>query len=298
MKNFFSYLLILMLLPFFIQVTAAAEGNMIFTIEDPVNDDYGPGTYSYPTHEIFQGDGLFDITNFSIYDEDSDYLLSFEFSRLTDPWQSKFNFSLPLIQLYIDNQKGGSTQLFKEGANVKLDPGHPWNVLLKISGWWVRVFSPDDRNQEIDFWDVEENPWDVNEARLEVKNNNILLWIDKELIGPLENSYIYLLVGSFDPFGPDYFRTIDREESSWTFTDSGHENLGKAPRVLDILLPPGLDQTRVLSSFDDDYPLIYPLKIKDSGAINYFYTPYLSLIMVIIIFLVMNKKKFFRDNKD
>lgn len=52
----------------FLSIPILAQGNIIFEVEDPLNDDYGPGTYQYPTNEAFHGEGFFDITYFSIED--------------------------------------------------------------------------------------------------------------------------------------------------------------------------------------------------------------------------------------
>jgi carbohydrate-binding DOMON domain-containing protein len=277
-------LLLFSLLFFLSSMILAGDYQKIFSIEDPVGDDYGPGTYYYPTDDVFKtAKGLFDITSFSISESEEDYLLVFEFSKLTDSWQSKFGFSLPFIEIYIDNQKGGSTGLFRSGSNVRLDSRHPWDLLITLSGWWVRAYKPDAREKEADFWNTDENPWDVKNATVEVEDNRILLYLNKEVTGQLKGSYLYLLVGGFDPFGPGYYRNISNQYSRWSFADPEHEDLGYAPRVIDIILPEGKEQKSVLADFGEDYPLVYPVRITCTKGLF----PYLKLLIPIIFLLIL-----------
>src|SRR6056297_288718 len=136
---------------FFINVYAAeANYDVIFNHRDAEKDDFGPGTYQYPQNEIFQNKGnLFDIRVFTILESENNYLFKFNFSNLTDPWNAKYGFSLPLIELYIDNDEGGSSKPFYKGANISFEEEFSWNKFLKISGWWVRIFKPDSKERAV-----------------------------------------------------------------------------------------------------------------------------------------------------
>lgn len=280
--GFMFMLMLLLSMPIF------AQGNIIFEVEDPLNDDYGPGTYLYPTNEAFHGEGFFDITYFSIEDMGKKYRLNFTFQNLNDPWNSKYGFSLPLIQLYFGKKGSGSVDLYQEGANIRLDPRYPWNRLLKISGWWVRAYTPEDNHDSLDFWDVENNPANIEDALVEVKDNQISIQLAKEIIGDLENAYVYILVGSYDPFGQDHFRDLKNSLSTWYFSDSGNSNLKFAPRILDVILPAHLDQKEVLSNFAEDYPVILPLIITPPAK-TVIYFPILVLALLILVFFIVNK---------
>ncbi len=277
--------LVFFILLFFISfIVSAGDYQKIFSIEDPVGDDYGPGTYLYPTDDIFKAEeGLFDITSFSISEKEDTYLLAFEFAKIIDPWQSKFGFSLPFIELYIDNQKGGSSELFRNGSNIRLNPRNPWDILITFNGWWVRAYNPDDREKKADFWNTDENPWDVKQSHVEVKENTIFLELGKEVTGELEGAYLYLLVGSFDPFGPGYYRNVGNNYSKWEFAELDTSDLQYAPRVIDLILPNGRIQSTVLSNFSEDYPLIYPLKI----TMNDRFIPYIKVIIPLMFLLIL-----------
>ncbi|MFW6305762.1 MAG: glucodextranase DOMON-like domain-containing protein [Bacillota bacterium] len=310
-------ILVFIFICIFSSVTLYAGERVLLEVEDPVGDDYGPGTYKYPTNEIFQEEGLFDITSFSIIDLGEKYEFKFSFHKLTDPWKSKYGFSLPLIQIYIGNNYknnlqnqnkdkthaikiSSSTELFKKGANIKLSPDYPWTRMIKISGWWIRAYEVNDMDaEEKGFWNAEENPADLD-ADIKVKNNIISLTVDKSSTGNLENAYFYVFVGGFDPFGPDHFRAVEGEISSWSFADITNDNLDYAPRVMDVILPTGKSQINYLSYYKNDYPEIIPIQIKAEKEQNYFVFIPIILIILIIIFVVIfvsNRKSSISNTK-
>jgi len=300
MKEIFSYLFMLILIIYLSLSVQAGDGNVIFSIEDPVEDDCGPCYYNYPTNKVFAPyRDLFDIKRFTVVDSNDNYLFKFHFTKITDPWDSNYGFSMPLIELYIDNAEGGCKDLFKEGANIKLASGHPWNKLIKLSGWWVRVFTPEDRNKDmIDLsLNTEKLSWNIENCRVEVNDNIIELELKKELIGQLSNSFIYILVGSFDPFGLDHFRGIQREKSSWSFSVEQDTNIKYAPRVIDIILPSNKKQEEVLGDFQDDYCQIYPVKVTGmTGNINIIKknVPYIAVMVIFLVIIIMNKDNIFK----
>jgi len=252
---------------FFINVYAAeAEYDVIFNHRDAEKDDFGPGTYQYPQNEIFQNKGnLFDIRVFSILESDNDYLFKFNFSNLTDPWNGKYGFSLPLIELYIDNGQGGSRTPFYKGSNISFEEDFDWNKFLKISGWWVRLFNPDSKEEAVfNLNEIsEKDPYQSDTAELTVENNTISLKISKSELGSLENSKFVLLIGSFDPFGYDHFRSFTEEKSYWQLSVKTELDINKIPRVMDILVPEGRSQRAILTEEFAEIPFF---SVKTSAA--------------------------------
>ncbi len=303
MRNIFSCLLIFLLLVIYLSLPVIAEDkNAIFTIEDPAADDCGPCYYNYPTDEVFHPyEGLFDIRKMTIIDNNDKYLFKLYFTEVTDPWESKYGFSMPLIELYIDNEKGGCKELFKDGANIKLDPNHPWNRLIKVSGWWVRVFTPRDKNDDMInlTTNAEKFSRNIENCLVEVNENIIIMELEKKLIGDLADSYIYILVGSFDPFGYDHFRGIKKTKSLWNFSAEQNINLEYAPRVIDIILPFSRKQQEVLGSFEDEYCQIYPVKVIDKTENIILIRKSIFYIIMVAIFsaiIIINKDEIFKYN--
>jgi len=297
MSSGHKYVLTISLIIFITTFYAAAqaEDNLIFFKVDPAGDDHGPGYYLYPQHEVFQkGEGLFDIVEFKIYEDSSQYEFQFEFTKLVDVWNSRFGFSHPMVQIYIDNEKGGSIALFEEGARVKLNPEYPWDKLLKINGWWVSLYEPLDRNKQVvDFTvDGKEVPWMINNPELKVQDNWIKLKIDKEKIGPLQGANLFILVGGFDPFGYDHFRGIRDELNSWFFAAQGDHDINYAPRVIDLIVPPEHSQEKMLDAYEIGYAQIEPVYIgHDQGREKKDYYVYIVIFLItsVLIFIFIKK---------
>lgn len=292
------------------QVPAAepetSSSNMIVLAEfsDPPGDDYGPGYYSYPNHNVFAPQKeLLDLLSFSLKRDlrRNIYRFEFEFGRLTDPWDSRYGFSHPLIHLYFDTKEGGSSELFREGANIRLNPEHSWNRHLRISGWWVRLMTPED-----DPWDMtrdlnidaETSPWDVEGAEIITEEGLIRLDIPGEKLGRLEGARIYLLIGAFDPFGEDYFRGLQDYPTNWSFHATRDVDLDYAPRVIDYLQEEDGVQEKTLADFENDYPEIRPVKIperKDSFPETFFLVVALSYLLAAVLIIAGMQYLIFRS---
>ncbi|WP_408955745.1 glucodextranase DOMON-like domain-containing protein [Natroniella sp. ANB-PHB2] len=235
-------ILLLSLVMLLISVSARAGNNVIFEMEDSIGDEYGPGTYLYPKSEQFEPyQGLFDLTYFRVEEEDNNYNFYFKFVEVTNPWHAKYGFSHQLIQVYIDNQDGGRTDTFKPGANVQFEERHPWNKLIKITGWSLEIF---------DYRADPEIDGRIEEGNIEVLDDNqtIKVTIPQQKLGDLEKAHYYVLVGSLDGFGYDNYREVQEEATGWKF--GGGTNTELNPNVLDILVPEGMEQKEILGSFD------------------------------------------------
>jgi carbohydrate-binding DOMON domain-containing protein len=187
--------------------------------------------------------------------------------------------------------------LFEPGAQVRLNPENPWNKLLIVNGWWISLYTPDDSNKRVVDFTVtgQEVPWLINDPDINVNNNLIKLNIEKDKLGSFDNAYLYILVGSFDPFGYDYFRGIRKEKNSWFFAAPETEDLTYAPRVIDLIVPPEMDQTEILSNYNDDYPQIEPIYIGQKKMFGeygiYIYLIIFALLLIISYIAVKTYKK-------
>ncbi|GAB6100142.1 hypothetical protein JCM16358_20210 [Halanaerocella petrolearia] len=229
-------IIIVMLLAPFVQ----AEEKSIFELNDPVGDDFGPGSYTYPTSKQFTPfEGLFDLTNFKVEETGDNYKFLFKFVEITNPWHAKYDFSHQLIQVYIDNQDGGSLETFKPGANIQFEQRHPWNKLIKLTGWSVEVYSSQDDPKK-------ENR--LTKAQVELEDETIKLIIPKEKLGSLKEAHYYVLIGALDGFGYDNYRPVVEEAEGWKFGGGTDTDLN--PNVLDTVTPEGMNQKEVLGSFD------------------------------------------------
>ena len=51
-----------------IRLANTAGRTIVFEMEDPTGDDYGPGSYVYPANQLFEPfKGIFDLQKFSVH---------------------------------------------------------------------------------------------------------------------------------------------------------------------------------------------------------------------------------------
>lgn len=287
---------------FILPAAVSAENHrVIFNHLDGIDDDYGPGDYDYPQNHIFQNKGhLFDLKSMTIFEAENEYKIRFSFSNLTDPWGAEFGFSLPLIEIYIDHQSGGSNQIFHEGANVSFKEDFNWNKFIKISGWWVRLFNPDSEKEnllninELSLSDPDSN----GNLSLSKEDNELFLKIPKSEVNSLQNGKIVVMVGSFDPFGYDHFRSLSRTKSYWQIYSKNDISNSKSPRLLDLLVPGGRSQKEILSGqlpelpylkIESELPAREPTLVDKLQPLNEIS---LSILFFYILFLIFVIYKF------
>ncbi len=265
---------------------ASAEPVIAFEMNDPEGDDYGPGTYTYPTHKAFIP-GLFDLLSFRVsYDVEYVYF-DLAFREVTNTWNAPEGFSHQLINIYIDTTKGaGRTDTFRKGAMVAFDRKYGWDIFIKALGWGgCRAFTSNDDEES-------KGISDGLEAGVLSDGKTVRVKVPLPIIGQPEASWgYYVLIGSQDAFGEDDFRPVMEEASSWTF--GGGSNLEYNPNVIDMLAPHGgrFSQERLLGSYDVDkgtLAVLVPVSqgLSKSGA-AFFGLSFTHVILAVVIALVL-----------
>ena len=120
-----------------ISLTPAAADPPVekITFKDPVGDDHGPGSYTYPTDAAYTR-GSFDLTEFSVSKQGD--RLKFDVTvgaRLEDPWEMKTGFSVQMVFIFIqtDNRQGDGFTDTVPGLNVKFASADVWDKLVILS---------------------------------------------------------------------------------------------------------------------------------------------------------------------
>lgn len=211
-------------------VWGAAYPVVYFEMEDPVGDDYGYGSYQYPTNIAFQPyKGIFDIIGFKVWAE-KEGMVYFDtrFATITNPWMAPEGFIHQNLGIYIDTTpKGGCVTPVKRGPNVVFHPKFGWEVCLKAVGW--------NNSQLIT---LENGVIKIRTLKTEVLGDGqtIRVSVPTERIGvPGKHWKYYVLVGSYDGFGEDFFRKVTVQPGAWVI--GGGTGDGFEPRIMDILAP-------------------------------------------------------------
>lgn len=217
----------------FLLLTALGAGTgpeVFFEQKDPLGDDYGPGTYLYPRNIAFEPyQGLFDLLAFKVWRENEENILfDLQMAKITNPWAAPEGFIHPVIHIYIDSRPGGQILPANQGPNVHFNRDYAWEYCLVAAGWGnSRFLTADEGNGRI----LQHIP-----AQVLGDQQTIRLQVPVTLLGvPNPRWRYYVLIGSYDGFGPGLFRDIRAQESEWNF-GGGYDRRGE-PRVLDLLAP-------------------------------------------------------------
>jgi len=103
--------------------------------KDPTGDDFGPGTFKYPTDPVYKP-GSFDLTGLKI-SQDGDKV-TFDVglnSTLEDPWKMGPGFSVQMVFIFLDTDgkpDNGHTEGVA-GLNIKFGEKDAWDKVVIIS---------------------------------------------------------------------------------------------------------------------------------------------------------------------
>ncbi|HFD40202.1 MAG TPA: glycoside hydrolase, partial [Anaerolineae bacterium] len=113
----------------------------ILTIADPEGDDHGPGSYVYPTDNVF-ADGAYDLVEFTVAEDDHNLIFRFTFAGpLNNDWGAPNGMGIHALDVYIDAAEGG-TRLLLPGRNAALPEGSGWEFALWAEGWTPGLYGP------------------------------------------------------------------------------------------------------------------------------------------------------------
>ena len=114
----------------------------LLDVADPPGDDHGPGTYSYPTDNVFKP-GNFDITNFQVGTDDENIVFRFTMAGPVDNvWDGTNGVSLQTFDIYIDSIEGEGGAAFLPGRNLAAAEGTAWDYAITVEGWESKIFTP------------------------------------------------------------------------------------------------------------------------------------------------------------
>jgi alpha-amylase/alpha-mannosidase (GH57 family) len=118
---------------------------LILEIQDPEHDDFGPGTYVYPTDSVFKAQ-VFDLKSFRVAYDDKNLIFKFAFyGAIPNPWGSPNNLALQTLDVYVDKDPGAGSgaRLLLPGRNAALQAGNGWEYAIWAEGWTPQILTPD-----------------------------------------------------------------------------------------------------------------------------------------------------------
>ncbi len=121
-------------------------------VDDPDGDDYGPGSYTYPTDAVFES-AVFDLKRFSVGVDRSNLVMKFGVNGpINNVWGSGIGLSVQTFDVYLDTDPGTGTgaRLLLGGRNAALEAGNGWDYAVWVEGWNQKVLRPDESGAPVE----------------------------------------------------------------------------------------------------------------------------------------------------
>jgi len=210
--------------------------NVIVSMDDPKDDDKGPGTYTYPTDGVFKP-GVFDIQQFVVGYDEKNMIFKFTFNGpVPNPWGSPNNLAVQTLDVYVDRDPGAGTgnRMLLPGRNVALEKGNGWGVAVWAEGWTPGIYVPDSQG-------VPQKQSAELEVIVDSAANIVTLRVPRSVFGdrfdPKKVGYVGVVFSQegFPAAGVWRVRDVEAQAAQW--------KLGGAPsdtnhtRILDVAWP-------------------------------------------------------------
>jgi len=232
-------------------VPASAQESQ--TIADPEGDDYGPGTYTYPTTDQLPA-GCFDVTAVDIESTDSAWEFTFQMGTVPNSFASDSGFSVQVFQLYFHDPNAPddapATTESREGAMSTFE--EPYHYRRHVTGFG-EAFEDADGNSVND---------DVSSSG-STSDNTVTVPVPK---APFETDDVTELKAAMLVFSQDgeggiggIRQNLAAEASDWTIGGVNEDAYDSAPRAMDLVGPESVLNQQDALSYSAGSPPVIPL---------------------------------------
>lgn len=232
--------------PGWLRATPTAEptqqGDLFkWEMEDPAGDDVGPGTYAYPTNEVFRK-GDFDLLKVSLSAGTNQHEMRLTLANGDNVWKSASGLSKATLWVFFDLNPQEGTVTMPEGLNAQFDESFRWDRAVQLEGWEPRFF-------RVDSGEISAKA--AGEAGVQVSAtpgspSEVTLKIPADALGSLTRSAaVAVFVTGQDGYGPGRVRQVEAGKAEWRF---GGASAVKAPAIIDLLARGGEAQKAMLTA--------------------------------------------------
>jgi hypothetical protein len=207
----------------------------VISFIDSTADARGPENYKYPDNmEEFISN--LDFRKIEADEQYGEKVISIELSSVENPYSAPLGFSLSVIDIYIDVNRSpglGNTSLLEERGGYVL-PEDAWEYCVAINGWEKAVFNT--AGTKIGEPEVSVSPL----------SKTINIFIPEDLIpAKVENWGMVPVLLAGDYKGKIFEIKPDTGENISEFRG---RRLASDTNILDVILPPGFTQKKVLGA--------------------------------------------------
>ena len=212
-------------------------GERIAHWSDDTGDDYGPGSYTYPTDSAFK-DGVLDLTSIDLYDLGDRYRLIYRVdSPITNPYLGAEGYSLQLLQLYVRDPEASdnvpSTTEGRTGTGVTFE--EPYHYRIVAAGGLQTI---EDANGDT-------IPSSISTTVLSAADAIQVTFPKSAVGGSLDGTELAILLFGADSFQPGRTRRVNTTNSQYFFGGGRDDEMD--PKVIDMITPDDITQSEALA---------------------------------------------------
>jgi alpha-amylase/alpha-mannosidase (GH57 family) len=212
---------------------------VLFEVEDPEGDDYGPGTYTYPTDAVFQNKA-FDLKSFRVSYDDNNLIFRIGFyGPIPNPWGSPNGLAIQTVDIYIDQDPGSGTgaRLLLPGRNAALTSGNGWEYALWLEGWTPQVLVPKSDTLE---------PIQASEISMKIlvdpATRTVTVRVPRASFGngdPATWGFAVAVLGQegYPSAGVWRVRDVEQKSAQWRFGGAPADGRRNHTRIIDLIWP-------------------------------------------------------------
>lgn len=223
---------------------------IIFEMDDPEGDDYGPGTYEYPEFEGFVL-GVFDLLHFEVSKDAEHAVFKFTYKNLGgNPWKGPSGFSFQFILVCIDTDRVLGSGNIETLMNVGVHPANAWEYMLAVGGAFT-VFTNTIYLVDMSLYPPQ-GKTGGGVMDISVDGNTIIAKVPIDIIGEPNENWAYTVLAWSEDMGHSRY-VLPTEQVKRVYDAGGADpdafEAGVSPQVFDILVPPGVTQEDVLTNY-------------------------------------------------
>jgi alpha-amylase/alpha-mannosidase (GH57 family) len=238
-------------------------------VDDPAGDDYGPGTYTYPTDPVFEA-GVFDVKQFSVGVDQKNLVMKFELNGPIDNvWGSGIGLSVQTFDVYIDTDPGAGTgaRMLLEGRNAALEEGNGWEYAVWVEGWNQKVLRPGEGGLPVEM--SGENVKAIIDPAQQAATLRVPLALFGEGADPTAWGYAAALLSQdgYPSSGVRRVRDVQPTAEQWRI--GGGPDDTNHTRIMDLVWPAGAspDQATILSTYPSSQDAVGSLAPDDFAQV-------------------------------
>jgi alpha-amylase/alpha-mannosidase (GH57 family) len=239
--------------------------NIALDVNDPERDDYGPGSYTYPSDAVFQA-GCYDILNFQVGSDAENIVFKFTMRGAVDnSWGSPNGLSVQTYDIYIDKDGDGNGGVnFLPGRNLALKDGFSWDYAITIEGWEQGIYTPGETAPE------QVATSSDMQILADPGQQRVTIRIPRSILGdnPEDWKYAAMVLSQegYPSSGVQRVRDVNQNAEQWRFggapADTNHT------RVIDLVWPEAGVQEGWLSDYTPSQASQTELTVNDFARVG------------------------------